>query len=77
MATTTLPVEDGLHSETSPLLLPVNRGKNAAEVPTPKQERAARWHIVVLCWSLFLIGWSDASAGPLLPSIMETFNVGN
>jgi fucose permease len=29
-----------------------------------------------LCWSMFLIGWSDGSTGPLLPRIQSVYHVG-
>ncbi|KAF8959974.1 major facilitator superfamily domain-containing protein [Flammula alnicola] len=40
-----------------------------------KQETAARAQFYALCWSLFLIGWSDGSTGPLLPRIHQVYNV--
>ena len=35
----------------------------------------ARIQFLSLCWTLFLIGWSDASTGPLLPRLQSTYHV--
>ncbi|KAI0252492.1 MFS general substrate transporter [Lactifluus subvellereus] len=36
----------------------------------------ARIQFFSLCWTLFLIGWSDSSTGPLLPRIQSVYHVG-
>lgn len=33
--------------------------------------------LAALCSSLFLIGWNDGCAGPLLPRIQEAYHVGH
>ena len=35
----------------------------------------ARIQFLSLCWTLFLIGWSDASTGPLLPRLQINYHV--
>ncbi|KAF9479394.1 MFS general substrate transporter [Pholiota conissans] len=45
--------------------------------PLSQKERSvSRWQFYTLCWSLFFIGWTDGSIGPLLPRIHEVYNVG-
>lgn len=44
------------------------------KIPTKKEARTARVQFLALCWSLFLMGWIDGSAGPLLPSIQKSYN---
>ncbi|PPQ80104.1 hypothetical protein CVT25_001472 [Psilocybe cyanescens] len=39
------------------------------------EERAGRIQFLALCWSLFMIGWNDGSIGPLLPRIMQVYDV--
>ncbi|KAH9485772.1 Bypass of stop codon protein 6 [Psilocybe cubensis] len=39
------------------------------------QKRAGIVQFLALCWSLFMIGWNDGSIGPLLPRIMQVFDV--
>ncbi|EIN13101.1 MFS general substrate transporter [Punctularia strigosozonata HHB-11173 SS5] len=40
-----------------------------------KIRRQGRVHFVVLCWVLFLNGWNDGSAGPLIPTIQRVYHV--
>jgi hypothetical protein len=35
----------------------------------------ARIQFVSLCWAIFLVGWSDGSAGPMLPRIQKNYHV--
>jgi hypothetical protein len=35
----------------------------------------ARIQFFALCWTLFLLGWSDSSTGPLLPRIQSVYHV--
>jgi hypothetical protein len=30
-----------------------------------------------ICWLLFLLGWNNATIGPLLPRLQQTYNVRN
>ena len=39
------------------------------------QKIRGRIQFGVLCWSLFLLGWSDGTTGPLLPRIQEVYHV--
>jgi hypothetical protein len=41
------------------------------------QKTKGRIQFAVLCWSFFLIGWSDGSTGPMLPRIQEVYHVGH
>lgn len=42
---------------------------------TAGQKKLANVQFVSLCWTLFLIGWNDASTGPLLPRIGQVYHV--
>ncbi|KAJ7683015.1 major facilitator superfamily domain-containing protein [Mycena rosella] len=35
-----------------------------------------RIQLFALCWCLFMAGWNDGSAGPLIPRIQKVYNVG-
>lgn len=35
----------------------------------------ARIQFLSLCWTLFVVGWSDGSTGPLLPRIQSVYHV--
>jgi len=59
-------------SELAPLICPVQQD---VEIPTRKEARTARAQFLALCWSLFLIGWTDGSIGPLLPRIQKFYHV--
>lgn len=39
------------------------------------EERVGRIQFLALCFSLFMVGWSDGSVGPLLPRIMQVYSV--
>lgn len=41
-----------------------------------KQERKASIQFLALCWSLFVLGWTDGTVGPLLPRIQQVYDVG-
>ena len=43
--------------------------------PTKKEERVARAQFLALCLSLFVVGWTDGSTGPLLPRIQVFYDV--
>jgi len=43
--------------------------------PSKKEERVARAQFLALCWTLFVVGWSDGSVGPLLPRIQNFYDV--
>jgi hypothetical protein len=40
-----------------------------------KMRQRGRAHFAVLCCSLFLGGWNDGSAGPLIPTIQRVYHV--
>jgi len=61
-------------SELDPLIC---RVQHDVEIPTKKEARTARAQFLALCWSLFLIGWTDGSTGPLLPRIQIFYHVGH
>ena len=39
------------------------------------EERVARAQFLALCWTLFVVGWTDGSTGPLLPRIQNFYDV--
>lgn len=40
-----------------------------------RHTRAGYLQVGALCVSLFVLGWGDASFGPLLPRILQTYHV--
>ena len=56
-------------SELDPLL------GNDVKVPTKQEARLALAQFLALCWVLFVMGWGDASTGPLLPRIQIFYDV--
>jgi hypothetical protein len=63
--------ELGAHSELE-LFMPMQL---EVKIPTRKEALTARAQFLALCWSLFLIGWTDGSTGPLLLRIQEFYDV--
>ena len=43
--------------------------------PSKREERVARAQFLALCWTLFVVGWTDGSTGPLLPRIQVFYDV--
>ena len=44
--------------------------------PEGKKERVKAWvHFLACCLTMFAVGWSDATAGPLLPRMQEQYHV--
>ena len=56
------------HIETTPLV-------QSDRLLSKKQERKARIQFLALCWSLFVLGWTDGTIGPLLPRIQKVYDV--
>ena len=56
-------------SELDPLIQRDEKG------PTKGEERMARAQFLALCWTLFVVGWTDGSTGPLLPRIQIFYDV--
>jgi len=56
-------------SETTPLLA------TPAKALSSKERLAAKWQIVTLCWSFYLVGWGDGTVGPLIPPIQAEYGV--
>jgi hypothetical protein len=52
----------------------IQRDENL-EGPSKKEERVARAQFLALCWTLFVVGWTDGSTGPLLPRIQAFYDV--
>ncbi|KAK7044707.1 MFS domain-containing protein [Favolaschia claudopus] len=58
--------------------------KDAANAPpVPVSDTRTKQHvfrervqILALCWCLFLAGWNDGTAGPLIPRIQKVYHVG-
>src|ERR1700761_241602 len=42
---------------------------------TPSERRREWIQFATLCWSLFLIGWSDGTPGPLLPTMQSFYGL--
>jgi len=40
-----------------------------------QQTIRANVQFFALCWTIFLMGWNDASTGPLVPRIREVYHV--
>ncbi|KAI9438606.1 MFS general substrate transporter [Lactarius indigo] len=51
-------------------------GGQVVSEPNKSAEQRAKIQFFSLCWTLFLIGWSDSSTGPLLPRIQSVYDVG-
>ncbi|KAF8187039.1 major facilitator superfamily domain-containing protein [Mycena galopus ATCC 62051] len=50
-----------------------------SDAPQPRLKQhilRERVHLVALCWTLFLAGWNDGTAGPLIPRIQRVYHVG-
>ena len=45
------------------------------KVQSTKEEHVARAQFLALCWTLFVVGWTDGSTGPLLPKIQNFYDV--
>ncbi|KAF9552887.1 MFS general substrate transporter, partial [Agrocybe pediades] len=43
---------------------------------TKEQERNSLIHFITLCWCVWLVGWNDGTAGPLLPRLQQQYNIG-
>ncbi|KAF8805637.1 MFS general substrate transporter [Phlegmacium glaucopus] len=54
----------------------IDHVQHDVKIPTRKEALTARAQFLALCWSLFLIGWTDGSIGPLLPRIQKFYDVG-
>ena len=61
--------EELARSELDPLI------QRDEKSPTKKEERVARAQFLALCLSLFVVGWTDGSTGPLLPRIQVFYDV--
>lgn len=46
-----------------------------ARVPSKREARVALTQFLTLCWTLFTIGWTVGSTGPLLPRIQTFYDV--
>lgn len=61
--------EQRVQSELDPLI------QRDVKVPTKQEAHVARAQFLALCWSLFVMGWTDGSTGPLLPRIQIFYSV--
>ena len=52
-----------------------NRSSEPPFSQTPKQATKELIQFLALCWSIFLVGWNDASTGPLLPRVQSVYRV--
>ena len=57
--------------------VPLQNSESSEPPPaqTPKQARKELIQFLALCWSIFLVGWNDASTGPLLPRVQSVYGV--
>ena len=71
-----------------PVLRHVGHGSGTQTPHTPEEavaepessvDKTARWRArvqyAVLCYTLFTVGWSDGTTGPLLPRIQNNYHV--
>jgi hypothetical protein len=49
--------------------------EETATTQTKSQQRKETIQFLALCWSLFLAGWNDGSAGPMIPRLQEVYHV--
>ena len=61
--------EQRVHSELDPLI------QCNAKVLTKQEAHLARAQFLALCLSMFVMGWTDGSTGPLLPRIQVFYYV--
>lgn len=61
--------EQRLQSELDPLI------QRDVKLPTKQEAHAARAQFLALCWTMFLIGWTSSSTGPLLLRIQIFYDV--
>ncbi|KAL5481131.1 hypothetical protein ACEPAI_10072 [Sanghuangporus weigelae] len=50
--------------------------RTTASVEASKPKRVEYISIAALMWAMFLMGWNDGTAGPLLPALQRTYHVG-
>jgi hypothetical protein len=58
-----------IQTELDPLIQRDEKG------PSKKEQRVARAQFLALCLSMFVVGWTDGSTGPLLPRIQVFYDV--
>jgi hypothetical protein len=61
--------EQGVQSELDPLI------QHVVKVPSVQEANVARAQFLSLCWSMFVMGWTNSSSGPLLPRIQVFYGV--
>jgi hypothetical protein len=60
---------DHVRSELDPLI------QHVVKVPSVQEANVARAQFLALCWSMFVMGWTNSSTGPLLPRIQAFYGV--
>ena len=45
------------------------------KVPSKEEANVARAQFLALCWTMFVMGWTNSSTGPLLPRIQFFYDV--
>ena len=58
-----------VQSELDPLIQP------DVKVPSKEEANVARAQFLALCWTMFVMGWTNSSTGPLLPRIQFFYEV--
>ena len=61
--------EQPIQSELDPLIQP------DVKVPSKQEIHVARAQFLTLCWTMFVMGWTNSSTGPLLPRIQIFYDV--
>ena len=61
--------EQRLQSELNPLI------QHVVKVPSKQEANVARAQFLALCWSMFVMGWTNSSTGPLLPRVQIFYGV--
>jgi hypothetical protein len=61
--------EQRAQSELDPLI------QRDVDVQSKQEAHVARAQFLALCWTLFVLGWTSSSTGPLLPRIQIFYDV--
>ena len=61
--------EQPVQNELDPLIQP------DMKVPSKREMHVARAQFFTLCWTMFVMGWTNSSTGPLLPRIQICYDV--
>jgi fucose permease len=51
--------------------------ESAPTFTTKAQNQKAIIQFAAVCWNMFLVGWNDGTAGPLIPRLQVVYHVGH